>query len=143
VKSYRRVIASGVLTLCVLLVVIIFVDRRPVSDRADISPEALQTRIQQGDTTIVLLDVRTPQEFLSETGHLPGAMLIPVQELQGRLMELSPYRGKTIVAYCRSGHRSSQASDMLHAEGFAVLNLSGGIRLWSEKMLPVTRKEVP
>ena len=42
-----------------------------------------------GDSTVVLLDVRTPEEFASETGHLSGALLIPVQELEQRTREMT------------------------------------------------------
>ncbi len=109
----------------------------------EISPEALHARMGEGDTSLVLLDVRTPEEYFGETGHLESSLLIPVQELQARLPELDGYRGKIIVAYCRTGRRSSQAADMLRAEGFSVLNLTGGIVSWSEKMFPVTRKDLP
>ena len=56
------------------------------------------------DSTVLLLDVRTPSEFAS--GHIENSILIPVQELEQRIAELEPYRGKTIIAYCRSGNRS-------------------------------------
>ena len=141
--DHSRNIALIVLALCVLLALIVFIDRRPVEERTDISPEALYARLQQGDTTLQLLDVRTPEEYFSETGHIQGSILIPVQELRERSSELLPYRGKTIVAYCRSGHRSSQAADVLRGEGFSVLNMTGGIRSWNERMFPVTGKNEP
>jgi rhodanese-related sulfurtransferase len=141
VNRQSRFIVGGIFVLCILLAVIIFLERRPVADRNDISPDTLQARVQQGDTTLLLLDVRTPQEFKSDTGHLQGAILIPVQELKNRMAELNPYKSKTIIAYCRTGHRSSLATDMLRGEGFTVMNLTGGITLWNEKMLPVTRKD--
>jgi rhodanese-related sulfurtransferase len=109
----------------------------------DISPEALHARIEQGDTTLLLLDVRTPEEYFSQTGHLKGSLLIPVQDLKARIGELQHYRGKTIIAYCRSGHRSALAADMLRAEGFSVLNMTGGIKSWNERMFPVTGEQKP
>lgn len=109
----------------------------------DISPEALHARMEQKDTTFLLLDVRTPEEYYGETGHLDRSLLIPVQELKARMPELDGYRDKTIIAYCRTGRRSSQAADMLRAEGFSALNLTGGIISWSKRMYPVTRRDRP
>lgn len=107
----------------------------------EISPEALHARMEQGDTTLLLLDVRTVEEYHSNTGHLEHSLLIPVQELQDRMPELNGYRGKVIIAYCRTGRRSSRAADMLRAEGFSVLNLVGGITSWNERNFPVAGKD--
>lgn len=107
----------------------------------EITAEALHSRMKQGDTTLLLLDVRTPEEYFSDTGHLEHSLLIPVQELKERVTELNGYRDRVIVAYCRTGRRSSTAADMLRAEGFSVLNLTGGITVWNERNLPVTRRD--
>jgi len=88
------------------------------------------------DSTIVLLDVRTPQEFRSETGHLRGALLIPVQELEKRIDELGPYRKRKMIVYCRTGHRSAKATEMLLERGFDALNMEGGITRWRAEELP-------
>ncbi len=89
------------------------------------------------DTTLVLIDVRTPEEFRGELGHLPGALLIPLQDLEGRLPELEQYRGRKIVAYCRSGRRSGNAAGFLTERGFTVVNLEGGIVRWRELGYPI------
>ncbi len=93
------------------------------------------------DTTIVVLDVRTPGEFKSESGHLRAALLLPVQELEERLGELEPYREKTIVTYCRSGVRSARAAAILSHHGFRVLNMTGGILEWNSEKLPVVKEQ--
>jgi rhodanese-related sulfurtransferase len=93
------------------------------------------------DTSVVLLDVRTPAEYNSETGHLAHAKLIPVQELEQRIEELTPFRGKTIVTYCRSGHRSSSAASLLTKRGFKVINMEGGILKWNQEHLPVVKEQ--
>ncbi|HHY39845.1 MAG TPA: FAD-dependent oxidoreductase [Syntrophaceticus sp.] len=73
--------------------------------------------------TTLLLDVRTPAEY--ETGHLPGAVNIPVQELRERLSELP--KNKEIIIYCRVGFRGYLAYRILVQNGFKkVRNLSGG-----------------
>lgn len=76
---------------------------------------------------VVVLDVRTPDEF--HAGHIPGAALIPVQELEGRLDELEKDQAYLVV--CRSGHRSVQASEILTGKGFTkIYNLTEGMNSW-------------
>ncbi len=80
-----------------------------------------------------LLDVREPNEW--EIGHLPDAMRISVNELQGRLNELDTAR--EMVVYCRSGVRSGRAVDMLRQAGFRkVKNMTGGILRWADEVDP-------
>lgn len=93
------------------------------------------------DSTVFLLDVRTPEEYNNELGHVEGTMLIPVQELEQRLNELEPYKGKTIIAICRSGYRSSKAADLLIRHGFTAMNMEGGMIKWNEERLPVVREK--
>lgn len=74
-----------------------------------------------------LVDVRTPGEFA--TGHIPGAVNIPVQQLDERLAELEP-KDKPVVLYCRSGRRSATAARTLKSAGFAVVHDLGSIGRW-------------
>lgn len=74
----------------------------------------------------LLLDVRTPTEYAS--GHIPGAVNIPVDELRGRLAELPADR--PIVAYCQVGQRGYIATRILLQSGFNVSNLSGGYKTY-------------
>lgn len=92
------------------------------------------------DTSLVVLDVRTPGEFASETGHLQGALLLPVQVLERRIAELEPLKDRPILVYCRSGNRSRPASEALAAAGFTVHMLDGGILAWNDAGLPVVRE---
>ncbi len=101
-----------------------------------ITPAEAQKMIAK-DSSIVLLDVRTPAEYNSETGHLANAHLIPVQELEGRVSELSKYKKHTIVVYCRTGHRSTAATEILLKHGYKALNMTGGITRWRSESLPV------
>ncbi len=104
-----------------------------------IEPKQAQTVLESGDTNYVFLDVRTKQEYDSETGHLKGAVLIPVQQLEERMTELAPDSTKTIIAYCRSGHRSGIATDMLVNHGFKALNMVGGMLRWNGENRPVVQ----
>lgn len=79
--------------------------------------------VAQGAT---LVDVRTPGEWRS--GHIEGAVLIPIDELGGRLGEIP--RDRTVVVYCASGARSAQAAAVLRAAGYTVRDL-GGISRWN------------
>ena len=74
-----------------------------------------------------LVDVRTPREFAA--GHIPGAINIPVQQLDSRLGELQP-KGTAIVVYCRSGTRSGNAARMLKNAGFEVVHDLGPMTRW-------------
>jgi rhodanese-related sulfurtransferase len=74
-----------------------------------------------------LLDVRSPQEFAS--GHIEGAINIPVQELGRRVDELGDPSGQ-IVVYCQSGVRSASAKRLLESRGFANVYDLGGIARW-------------
>ncbi len=85
-----------------------------------------------------LLDVRQPREY--ESGHIPGAKLIPLGELEYRYGELGNDRG--IISYCRTGHRSMAASTLLCGLGFEnVYNLSGGIRAWDYEVIKGTTED--
>lgn len=92
------------------------------------------------DTSYVFFDVRTIKEFRSETGHLLGAINIPVDSLESRLSDLDTYKSKTIIAYCLSGIRSRRAQKFLSEEGFHVLSMLGGINGWIKEELPVVKE---
>ena len=74
-----------------------------------------------------LLDVRSPDEYAG--GHLPGAINVPVQEIEGRLAEVGPRDGE-LVLYCRSGHRSSRATELLRRHGFTKVHDLGPMTAW-------------
>ncbi len=98
----------------------------------EISPEELKMRLDQGEAPF-LLDVREPEEW--EIAHLPGATLIPRQQLPDRLTELT--RAREVVVYCKSGNRSGQATRLLLQLGFNnVRNLTGGIDAWARRIDP-------
>jgi rhodanese-related sulfurtransferase len=76
---------------------------------------------------VVVLDVRTPEEF--EEGHIPNSILVPVQELEFRLNELGKEEHYLVV--CRSGNRSTQASEILINNKFTnIYNMTGGMNNW-------------
>jgi rhodanese-related sulfurtransferase len=81
------------------------------------------------DTSILVLDVRTPAEF--QDGHIPRAVLLPVSELASRVDEIAAYKNRPVFVYCRSGNRSAVALQILTSEGFSnLLHLRNGFRSW-------------
>ena len=84
----------------------------------------------------VIIDVRTPGEF--ESGHIPGAQLLPVQIFADNLDVLEKYRHEDVLLYCASGNRSTVASRILINAGFdKVYNLRHGFGEWARNGLPV------
>src|SRR5439155_4607444 len=83
-----------------------------------------------------LLDVREPWEY--EAGHVPGARLIPLAELEDRVNEVP--RDRPILAICHSGQRSLAAAGYVIQLGYsAVSNVDGGTAAWVERGYPVER----
>jgi len=88
---------------------------------------------------VVILDVRTPQEFKEE--HIPGANLVPVQVFSYLFLGGKGLKGKTVLVYCHSGNRSVTASRWLDAWGLKrVYNLRGGILEWKAANLPLVKE---
>ena len=77
---------------------------------------------------IRVMDVRTPEEY--EEGHIPGAILAPLDQLR-ELLDSIP-RDLPITVYCRVGYRSYHAYKILEHHGYEVRNLSGGFVSWSQ-----------
>lgn len=106
------------------------------ADFESVSPKQAYALLQN-DENVVLLDVRTPEEFAQE--HIEGATLIPVQVLHDNLAKLQSVKEKKIIVYCHSGSRSVSASRILVKNGFMPLNVSGGISEWKSEGLSVVR----
>ena len=85
-----------------------------------------------------IIDVREPDEFMGELGHVPGAELVPLATLPNAAQSWA--REQRIVVACRSGARSSRAARSLVALGFSnLLNLEGGMLAYIEAGLRVER----
>jgi len=97
----------------------------------EITPRELKARLDRGDD-LYILDVREPHEY--QICNI-GGHLIPLGELSRRVHELDSSR--EIVAHCRSGKRSAEASEFLRKAGFRkIWNLKGGILAWSDEVDP-------
>jgi rhodanese-related sulfurtransferase len=93
----------------------------------DISPEEVHGKMQH----LCLIDVRRPEEYRGEYGHIPGARLLTLDTL-GENLESLP-RNETIVFICRSGGRSAKASALAQSKGFEhTFNMKGGMMAWTD-----------
>jgi rhodanese-related sulfurtransferase len=103
-----------------------------------VTPDALLARQAAKDRDLVVLDVRTPEEFAA--GHVPGAVNVPHDQVGARLGELGKFRDKDVVVYCRSGRRSELALSVLEQAGFKRLgHLEGDMNAWSAAGRPIAK----
>lgn len=102
---------------------------------AEITPEELKARLEAGPAP-ALLDVREPWEHA--ICALPGARLIPMEELPFRVDELD--REREVVVYCHQGIRSAAVVQWLRAQGIPAVNLCGGIDAWTLAVDPSLRR---
>jgi rhodanese-related sulfurtransferase len=83
--------------------------------------------MMQSSPNLLVVDVRTPQEFAQ--GHLKGAVNIPLSDMTTQIGGLD--RDRPILVYCQTGYRSTQASVALVQAGFTqVYNMEGGLTAW-------------
>lgn len=80
------------------------------------------------DKNILLVDVRTPQEYAEV--HIPGSILIPLDTIKKDAEKKLTDKGATIYVYCRSGNRSGQGARILADLGYTNVYNIGGITTW-------------
>ena len=98
--------------------------------------DVVTTQSTLNNEKVVLLDVRTPEEYAQ--GHIPGSQLMDFhgEHFTEDLKKLDP--NATYVVYCASGNRSEKASRMMQAQDFKqVSNVLGGFQAWQSQQLPV------
>ena len=101
----------------------------------------LKTKIDQSSEPLVLLDVRTIEEF--ETGRIKNSINIPHEILLSNIDLVSQYNDEQLVVYCRSGKRASLVIEALEKNGFTnVVDIEGDILAWSEANYPLVVQEV-
>ena len=87
---------------------------------------------REGDGSFIL-DVRQPDEYAE--ARIPGAVLIPLDQLSARQEELP--KDRPLLVVCGSGPRSARAVEALLAAGYDATNVVGGTRAWVEGGFPV------
>jgi rhodanese-related sulfurtransferase len=110
--------------------------RNFLSARGEMEPvsrEDLLERVRTGAATV--LDVRPAEEY--EAGHIPGALSVPLADLERKLSELP--HDQEIVAYCRGPYcvLAVQAVEMLRKRGFQAVRLEDGVQDWRARGFPV------
>lgn len=116
-----------------------FPDLAELNEVRQLSSDEVDARLKT-DPAPLVLDVREPEEYTGELGHILGSQLIPLKELSQRVDELNAYRDTPIIVVCRAGVRSTTAAAMLTGMGFSqVLNLKGGMLDWNDEGFAVER----
>lgn len=98
-----------------------------------VEAEELLRRARKGEVTVI--DVRPPEEY--RAGHVPGAVSIPVGELEARLKELP--KGREVIAYCRGPYcvMAVEAVDLLRKKGFQARRMEQGVADWRARGWPI------
>ena len=142
-KKIKKIFKSGIFYLAsAALIALLFFNISLAGCKTQESKPASITNVTADEVYKMLssnkdyfiLDVRSKEEF--DSGYIEGAYLIPVTELENRLVELP--QDKPIIVYCRSGSRSTSAANILLEKGFKeIFNMTGGITEWQSKGFPV------
>lgn len=104
---------------------------------AMLNVSVLKQRIDSGDD-ILLLDVRTAEDYDGEQGHIAGSTLLPLEQLEQRIDELNDYYEKTVVCICRTDRKSAKAAQILAEQGFADVHVAKmGMTDWIKNNYPV------
>jgi len=106
---------------------------------ADGVPEIRPDQLKENADNVFIVDVRRPEEFGGELGHITGAKLMTLEtELQSKLGGLD--KSQSYVFVCRSGRRSTKATLMAQELGFVdVYNMQGGMLRWNAMQFPVEK----
>ena len=116
-----------------LLVSVAYAEDPAPSEAPSITAAELNAQRESGAGPVVI-DVRTPEEFA--TGHIPGALNIPFDQVAGRIGEVEAPNG--VALYCMVGPRARKGETALLASGYeTVFHLDGGLAAWQAAGLPV------
>lgn len=101
-----------------------------------LSPGLAPADIQPLSAALQVIDLRTPTEF--QVAHIPGAINIPVPELEHRLDKIR--RDTDVLIYCINGSRTRQTEPVLYAHGFEnIYHLEGAFYAWIRGKYPVEK----
>mgnify|MGYP000432672317 CR=1 FL=1 len=108
----------------------------PSSNEDVIQVSPIESAGLQSNEFAVIIDVRSQSEWNEQ--HIPGAIHIPLRNLEARFGDLEKFEGKQLIMQCAVGGRSSKAVVLLQQAGFSdVVNMDGGIVAWKKANLPV------
>ena len=92
-------------------------------------PQDEAKSMMESEEDLIIVDVRTEPEYKS--GHIPGAICIPVESINDNPPAELPNKDQTILIYCRSGRRSKTAAEKLSTMGYTNIYEFGGINDWT------------
>lgn len=99
----------------------------------------LKQKLDIGQNMLVL-DVRTAEDFIGEQGHIASVTNIPLEELESRLDEVMDYQEQTVAIICRTDKKSVKAARILAQKGFADVHVTrGGMTEWAANGYPIER----
>ena len=125
-----------VLVSVFVFLLVAFVINEGKQGGAAITPTNLVTLVNREDA--MLLDIRDSKEY--STGHIAGAVSMPVSSIDARIGELESHKAKPVVLVCKMGQHASATGRKLKALGFEnVRRLSGGMSEWTASSLPVVK----
>ena len=101
--------------------------------------ENVKQKLDAGEN-VLLLDVRSAEDYVGEQGHVKGSVLIPLEELNTRFSEIEHFLEKTVMTICRTDQRSGKAAQILAKHGFADVHVvKQGMTDWNAKNFPVEK----
>ena len=136
IKIPTWIFIAILITIAAVVVTVLVIKNQPLPSSESALPATITVSEaeQAFSNGAFLLDVRTQEEW--ESGHIDGAVLIPLDQLESRVEELPT--DQDILIICRSGNRSGQARDLLRGVGLSrTTSISGGITAWMAANLPV------
>lgn len=133
--SKKRLVLTLVVIIAVSALIIYYTQIHLPSTTisfGDVTVEEAKSLVES-NVSLIIVDVRTREEY--DSGHIEGAILIPVSELEGRINELS--KEEELLIYCRTGNRSSNSVNILKANGYTkIFHMNDGIIAWIQAGYP-------
>jgi rhodanese-related sulfurtransferase len=106
---------------------------RGASGYAEVSPTIAAEMILDSNQ-VVVLDVRTPDQYRGPEGHIGGALNAPFDTIERQLPELLPYQNQTVLVYGETSNDGALAAKLLTVAGFRnVVHVTGGMQAWIER----------
>ncbi len=127
----------GKLLFSLLLAAVLACQHSNVKAQAKISPADFETKLQQ-DSTIQLIDVRTPEEYAA--GHIAGSVNMNIYDDDFAVQFGKLDKNRPVLVYCAKGGRSADAAEQIAKAGYSqVFDLNGGFIAWKDAGKPVTK----
>ena len=129
--------ATQIIILAALAAFLSSCNSSPSNNTGTLDAEAFDQMVRKSSEEIIL-DVRTRGEF--EEGHIPGAVLIDVNESDFKQEANSLDKSKPVFVYCAAGIRSKKAAAILKDSGFkTIYHLEDGLKAWSKAQKELTK----